>query len=81
MLMACLLLIILILISASGVLTGFFLFLNPDLVIEIQRRFYERINWKIEPVSMSREIRNTKIMGLILIIVASTTIIYIIKII
>jgi hypothetical protein len=70
--------LILILISASSILIGFLLFLNPALAIEIQRRFYERINWRIEPISMQREIRNTRIMGLFLVVISFLTIIYII---
>lgn len=45
---------------------GLFLFLRPALAIKIQKRFYEKINWRIEPISMPKEIRNTKIMGLFL---------------
>jgi len=33
----------------------------------MQRRFYLLINWRIEPVSMEKEIRNTRWMGLFLI--------------
>ena len=75
--MASLLILISILIVVSSILIGLFLFFNPALAIEIQRRFYERINWRIEPISMSKEIRNTKIMGLFLIIISLLTIIYI----
>jgi hypothetical protein len=52
--------LILILVS---LLFGLFLLLKPSSAIELQRRFYEKINWKIEPVSMTKEVRNTKIMG------------------
>lgn len=68
----------LILISAAGILIGLFLSLNPALAIQIQKRFYERINWRIEPISMPKELRNTRIMGLFLIVIALLTIIYII---
>ena len=54
---------------------GLFLFLKPSLAIELQKKFYEKINWRIEPVSMPKEIRNTRIMGLFLIIAAFATII------
>ena len=54
-------------ISVISISLGFFLFLNPSLTIEIQKKFYEKINWRIEPISMQKEIRNTKIMGLFLI--------------
>jgi hypothetical protein len=47
--------------------------INPHLAIEIQRRFYEKINWNIEPISVSKEILNTRIMGwcIILVIIAA----------
>jgi len=68
---------VLILISALSVIIGLSLFLNPALVIELQRKFYLKINWRIEPVSMQKEIRNTKIMGLFLIVMSLVTIAYI----
>jgi len=58
---------ILILFPIVSLCLGLFIFLKPKLAIEIQRRFYEKINWKIEPICVQTEIRNTKIMGLSLI--------------
>jgi hypothetical protein len=58
--------IISILFSIFGIAVGLFVFFKPRLTIEIQRRFYEKINWRIEPISMQKEIRNTKIMGILL---------------
>ena len=60
-----------------SLLIGLFLLFNPVLAIEVQKKFYEKINWRIEPISMQKEIRNTKIMGLILVITALFTISYI----
>lgn len=54
---------------------GLFLMLRPRDAIEMQRRFYEKINWRIEPISMSREIRNTRIMGLLLLLFMCGTLI------
>ena len=71
-----LLLPILIFIFGVGISLGFFLLLNPSRAIEMQRRFYEKINWRIEPLSIQKEIRNTKIMGLFLIIFILLAIIY-----
>lgn len=65
---------VLIIISVISILIGLFLFFKPSLAIEIQRRFYEKINWRIEPVSMKKEIINTKIMGLFLIALFLATI-------
>lgn len=47
---------------------GTFVFLRPLRMIELQKKFYEKINWRIEPISLPKEIRNTKIMGCFLII-------------
>ncbi|HDZ76563.1 MAG TPA: hypothetical protein ENH41_00570 [Candidatus Omnitrophica bacterium] len=62
--------ITLILFSFLGLLSGLFLLLRPEYSIELQRRFYEKINWKIEPVSMPKEVRNTRAMGAFLVIIA-----------
>ncbi|MFH1339402.1 MAG: hypothetical protein ABIH40_06140 [Candidatus Omnitrophota bacterium] len=64
------------LISGAGIVIGVFIFLNPSPAIRMQARFYEKINWRIEPISMKREIRNTRIMGLFLIVIGLITIIY-----
>lgn len=52
-----------------GMALGLFLFLRPSKAIDMQRKFYEMINWRIEPISMEREVRNTKMMGALLIVV------------
>jgi len=64
-------------IAASGVFIGFFLFLRPASAIRIQKKFYEGINWKIEPISISKELRNTKLMGLFLLFMSFSVIGYI----
>jgi hypothetical protein len=65
-----------VLLSLASLAIGLFIFLNPAQTIELQRKFYEKINWRIEPISMTKEIRNTKMMGLFLIALAIATIIY-----
>ena len=67
---------VLILFSVAGLGIGAFMVINPHLAIEIQRRFYAKINWRIEPISMSREIRNTRFMGWFLIILSVTTLFF-----
>ncbi len=68
--------LILILISIFSIIIGLLLFFNPPLAIDIQKKFYSFINWSIEPISMRKEIRNTKIMGLFLITVSLITLVY-----
>lgn len=67
--------VILFLISLVSIITGIFLILRPELCIKIQCRFYEKINWRMEPISMQKEIRNTKFMGLSLVLTGILTII------
>lgn len=66
----------LIILALAGLLTGVFLAVNPALAIEIQRRFYVMINWQIEPISVGKEMRNTRIMGVILILASIAAFIY-----
>ena len=55
------------------------MFFKPGAVIEFQRKFYEKINWRIEPISMPKEIRSTRLMGLFLVLATFLTIIYILN--
>jgi hypothetical protein len=66
-----------ILLPIIALFLGLFIFLKPALAIEIQRRFYEKINWRIEPISKNLELRNTKIIGLLLVALAALTLAYI----
>jgi len=66
-----------ILVYLFAIAVGLAMFLAPGAVIEFQRKFYEKINWRVEPISMPKEIRNTKLMGLFLVLATFLTIIYI----
>jgi len=50
---------------------------KPRKTIDIQIALYRPFNWKIEPISMEKEIRNTRIMGLIVLIPGVLSLIYI----
>ncbi|MFH1622412.1 MAG: hypothetical protein ABIA97_04745 [Candidatus Omnitrophota bacterium] len=52
---------------------------RPSLAIKIQQKFYEKINWKIEPINLSKELRNTRIMGFISLILSIALLISITK--
>jgi hypothetical protein len=64
------------LFSFSGVIVGLLIYFKLTLAIEIQKEFYEKINWRIEPISMPKEIRNTKTTGAFLVIIAIATMIF-----
>jgi hypothetical protein len=66
-----------ILFSLIGLCVGFLMLINPFLAIEVQRRFYEKINWSIEPISVSKEIRNIRIMGWCIILVIITALFFV----
>ncbi len=64
---------IILILSLSGIVCGLFSVLRPASCIEIQKRFYAHINWRIEPISMEKEIRNTRILGWFLVMVSLAT--------
>jgi len=61
----------------AGLIFGAFVYLKPEPAIKMQMKFYEKINWRMVPVSMQKEIRNTKIMGLFLFIFCLAAVVYI----
>jgi len=67
---------ILILIFVLSLGAGSILVFRPALAIEVQKRFYALINWRIDPISMEKELRNTRIMGFLLIAIALFALIY-----
>ena len=50
---------------------------KPKKTIDIQIAIYRPFNWKIEPISMEKEIRNTRIMGLVVLVPGILSLIYI----
>lgn len=53
-------------------LFGLFLALNPSKAIKLQIAAYKPFNWKLEPISMEKEIKNTRIMGVFVLFAAIT---------
>jgi hypothetical protein len=52
----------------AGIIVGVFIFFCCALVIRLQIKFYEKINWRIEPISLPKELKNTRYMGLFLVL-------------
>ncbi len=52
-------------VAMASASLGVALLKAPKRVIEAQIEFYRRINWKMEPVSWEKEIRNTRWMGVL----------------
>jgi len=50
---------------------------KPKKTIDIQTALYRPFNWKLEPISMEKEIRNTRIMGLVVLILGILSLLYV----
>lgn len=68
-----------VIVGVFSLIIGLLLAINPAVSIEFQRRFYEKINWRMEPISMEKEIRNTRIMGIFLIVVSIFILIFFVR--
>ena len=53
-------------IASIAIIVGTLIAWKPRKAIDLQIAFYRLINWKMEPISMEKEVRNTRIMGAIL---------------
>lgn len=59
-----------------GLAVGVVCLRRPDLAIEIQRKFYKRINWDMTPISMKKELRNTRMLGGGLLIISFVLVVF-----
>ena len=64
-------------LSVVGVVFGLLMFCSAPLIIDIQIKTAARSNWRMEPISMEKELKNTKISGINLIIVCVLAIMYV----
>lgn len=68
--------LIFIVIASLAFLFGFYVVSRPKSVISLQQKIYTYVNWRMEPISMPKEIVNTRLMGLFLIAVTLIICIY-----
>lgn len=66
-----------LMIVAIAIVLGALVAWKPKKTIEIQIAIYRPFNWKVEPISMEKEIRNTRIMGLVVLILGMLSLTYI----
>ena len=57
--------IALMLVAVSSVAAGAIFALFPKKTIEVQIAIYRLINWRMEPISWEKEVRNTRLMGFV----------------
>lgn len=68
--------LIFIIIAIFAYIFGFYVYFNPEKMIAFQQKAYSYVNWRMEPISLAKEIRNTKLMGLSLVVVTLIICIY-----
>jgi hypothetical protein len=64
-------------IAVVAIIFGAIIAWKPKKTIDMQIAIYRPFNWKIEPISMEKEIRNTYIMGLVVLILGILSLGYI----
>jgi len=64
-------------IAAIVIVFGALISWKPRKTIDMQIALYRPFNWKIEPISMEKEIRNTRIMGLTVLVLGIMALLYI----
>ena len=57
-------------VMVIGMALGILFMWQPRKVIDIEIAIYRPFNWKVEPISMEKEIRNVRTMGLAVFILA-----------
>jgi hypothetical protein len=61
----------------AGIVVGILVFFYPVSVMRLQVKFYEKINWRIEPISLQKEFNRTKYTGLYLVLLCLLSSVYI----
>ena len=63
-------------VAVCAIVFGALIAWKPKKTIDTQIAIYRKINWKMEPVSMKKEMRNTQIMGLTVLIFGVISLVY-----
>jgi hypothetical protein len=61
----------------AGIIVGVLVYFYPVSVMKFQVKFYEKINWRIEPISLQKEFKRTKYSGLYLVFLCLLASVYI----
>jgi len=57
-------------VGAAGLIIGFLSFCSPPRSIRLYQIIMEFFNWRVEPINLPREIRNTKWLGLVMVLLS-----------
>ena len=59
-----------LIVAVNSFLIGLFCVYKPEKAIMMEQEFYRWLNWETRPISMKNEVRNTIIMGILLILLS-----------
>lgn len=63
-------LILELIVAVNSFLIGIFCVYKPERAINMEQEFYRWLNWETRPISMKNEVRNTVIMGILLVMLS-----------
>jgi len=66
-----------IILAVVGIGFGLFMIYKSDAIIKIHIKSAAKSNWRVEPISMEKELKNTKIRGINFVALCILAIIYI----
>ena len=66
-----------IIFAVTGIGFGLFMVYKADTIMKIEIKNSAKSNWRMEPISLERELKNTKIRGINLIAICILAIVYI----
>ena len=67
------------LIGAFGIFLGTLSFLLPERSIKLYQWLMRNFSWRVEPIDYKRELRNTRVLGLLLLIISGLMIAVLLK--
>lgn len=59
-------------ILSIGYLLGAVCLIMPDSMIRLQNVVYQKLNWKAKPIDYKKEVKNTRVMALVLLVITIT---------
>ena len=64
--------------ASLAIVIGALVAWKPKKTIEIQIAMYRPFNWRLEPISMEKEITNTRGMGMVALVMGIAAMVYIV---
>ena len=60
--------LLLVLVAVAGILLGFLSLMSPKQSVALYQRMMRFFNWRVEPINYDREMKTTRFLGLLMIV-------------